>query len=62
MKKAEKARKVKEKAELKKQLSSSFEDIRNQIKITLELTDFDEIEFLKFKKLMVVEWIKTRSI
>lgn len=50
-KKAEKARKVKEKAELKKQLSSSFEDIKNQIKITLELTDFDEIEFLKFKKI-----------
>lgn len=50
-KQAEKAKIVKEKAELKKQLASSFEDIRNQIKITLELTDFDEIEFLKFRKI-----------
>ena len=50
-KKAEKAKIVKEKTELKKQLTSSFENIRNQIKITLELTDFDEIEFLKFRKI-----------
>ena len=42
---------MKEKKELKTELNSNFELIRNKIKITLQLTEFDEVEFLNFKKI-----------
>lgn len=50
-KQAEKSKMMKEKKELKTELNSNFELIRNKIKITLQLTEFDEVEFLNFKKI-----------
>lgn len=48
---AEKRKILKEKAELKEKLLSSFEVIKNKLKITLSLTSLDEINFLQFKKI-----------
>lgn len=50
-KQAEKSKIEKQKKDLKTELISCFEVVKNQIKLTLQLTDFEELDFLSFKKI-----------
>lgn len=50
-KQAEKRKIQKEKAELIEKILLSFDTMKSKLKITLSLTDLDELDFLKFKKI-----------
>lgn len=50
-KQAEKRKLLKEKADLREKVVTSFENIKNKIKITLSLANSDDFNFLQFKKI-----------
>jgi len=50
-KQAEKRNLLKEKADLREKVLTSFENVKNKIKVTLSLSNSDDFSFLQFKKI-----------